>query len=61
MEAPPEEAGLVDKARRGNASAFEALLRMHQTVAFRTAFAITRSAEDAEDVIQTAFVSRGLS
>lgn len=29
---------------------------MHQTVAFRTAFAITRSAEDAEDVLQTGFL-----
>ena len=29
---------------------------MHQTVAYRTAFAITRSAEDAEDVVQVAFV-----
>ncbi len=29
---------------------------MHQTVAYRTAFAITRSAEDAEDVVQNAFL-----
>jgi RNA polymerase sigma factor (sigma-70 family) len=56
VETPPDETGLVEEARRGSASAFEALLRMHQTVAFRTAFAITRSAEDAEDVLQTAFL-----
>lgn len=34
---------------------------MHQTVAFRTAFAITRSAEDAEDVVQNAFLKASRS
>ncbi|HEY7706234.1 MAG TPA: RNA polymerase sigma factor [Gaiellaceae bacterium] len=56
MESTPDEAALVAAAKRGDVSAYESLLRMHQTVAYRTAFAITRSAEDAEDVVQAAFL-----
>lgn len=61
MEATPDDAALVEEARRGNASALEALLRMHQTVAYRTAYAITRSPEDAEDVVQSAFLKAARS
>ena len=34
---------------------------MHQTVAYRTAYAITRSPEDAEDVVQSAFLKAARS
>jgi RNA polymerase sigma factor (sigma-70 family) len=36
--------------------AYEQLVREHQTIAFRTAYVITGSAADAEEVVQDAFV-----
>ena len=36
--------------------AYESLVREHQTIAFRTAYLITGSAADAEDVAQEAFI-----
>ena len=36
--------------------AYEELVREHQTIAFRTAYVITGSAADAEEVVQDAFV-----
>jgi RNA polymerase sigma-70 factor, ECF subfamily len=54
---PPElEFDLVARAKRGDAHAYESLLRLHEHVAFRTAYAIVGSAADAEDVAQEAFV-----
>jgi RNA polymerase sigma factor (sigma-70 family) len=53
---PPDEETVVARAQRGDADAYEALLRMHEHVAFRTAYAIVGSAADAEDVTQEAFV-----
>jgi RNA polymerase sigma-70 factor, ECF subfamily len=53
---PPEDAALAERARRGDERAFEELVRMYQDIAFRTAFLLTRSAADAEDAAQTAFV-----
>jgi len=53
---PPQEKPLVERARRGDVEAYEELVRMHQTIAFRTAFAVTRSAADAEEAVQEAFV-----
>ena len=52
----PPEADVVARAKRGDADAYESLLRMHEHVAFRTAYAIVGSAADAEDVTQEAFV-----
>ena len=37
-------------------TAYEELVRLHQTVAFRTAFTITSDAAEAEDAAQEAFV-----
>ena len=34
---PPSEAALVERARRGDPAAYEALVRAHQDIAFRTA------------------------
>jgi len=53
---PLEESDLVVRAQRGDASAYEELIRMHQAIAFRTAFLVTRSAEDAEEVAADAFL-----
>src|SRR5215212_1477663 len=53
---PPQEAELVARARRGEQDAYEELVRLHQTIAFRTAWVITRSAADAEEAAQDGFV-----
>jgi RNA polymerase sigma-70 factor (ECF subfamily) len=53
---PLAEAELVEQAKRGDAAAYGALVRQHQEVAFRTAYVITRSAADAEEVAQEAFL-----
>jgi RNA polymerase sigma factor (sigma-70 family) len=46
----------VARAKRGDAAAYASLVEEHQTIAFRTAYLITRSAEDAEEASQDAFV-----
>lgn len=55
MQAPGEET-LVERARRGDPAAFEALVLAYQSLAFRTAFAIAGDASDAEEAAQDAFV-----
>lgn len=49
---PPTESELVERARRGDATAFDALVREHRQIAFRTAYVITHDAADAEDAAQ---------
>ena len=51
-----EDDDLVARARRGDTRAYGALVEEHQTLAFRTAYLLTRSAADAEDAVQDAFV-----
>ncbi|MEA2267994.1 MAG: hypothetical protein QOC64_604 [Solirubrobacteraceae bacterium] len=53
---PPSETALVDRARRGDPAAYEALVRAHQDIAFRTARLFAGSAADAEEAAQEAFV-----
>ena len=59
---PPESAAaareseLVERARRGDAGAYESLVEEHQTIAFRTAYLITGSAADAEEAAQDGFL-----
>ena len=53
---PHNEAALVERARRGDAAAYEALVRAHQDIAFRTACLFAGSAADAEEAAQEAFV-----
>ena len=53
---PLEEAELVERAKRGDASAYERIVRHYQGIAFRTAYLVTGSAADAEDAAQEAFV-----
>jgi RNA polymerase sigma factor (sigma-70 family) len=53
---PPEERELVERARRGDHDAYALLVREHEEIVFRVAYLIVRSAVDAEDVAQEAFV-----
>jgi RNA polymerase sigma factor (sigma-70 family) len=53
---PPSEAELVERARRGDHTAYGDLVRLHQDVLFRTAYLICGSAADAEDAAQEALV-----
>ncbi len=53
---PPGEETLVERARRGDPGAFEALVLSYQSLAFRTAFVIAGNAADAEEAAQDAFV-----
>jgi RNA polymerase sigma factor (sigma-70 family) len=53
---PLEESELVARARRGDAAAYEELVHMHQAIAFRTAYLVVGSAEDAEEVAADAFL-----
>jgi RNA polymerase sigma-70 factor (ECF subfamily) len=50
------EETLVERARRGDPAAFEALVLAYQTIAFRVAFVIAGDAADAEEAAQDAFV-----
>jgi RNA polymerase sigma-70 factor (ECF subfamily) len=50
------DAELVEQARRGDASAFGALVERHQVPVLRAARAVCRTREEAEDVAQEAFV-----
>ena len=56
MGRPLEESELVAQAQRGDAAAYEELVRMHQAIAFRTAYVVVGSAEDAEEVAADAFL-----
>ena len=57
MEAAPErESDLIERARHGDVSAFESLVRAHQAVAFRTAWVASGGADDAEDAAQEGFM-----
>ena len=53
---PPQESELVVRAKRGELNAYEDIVRMHQRIAFRTAWVITRSEADAEEAAQDAFI-----
>ena len=50
-------APLVERARAGDRAAAERLVRAHLGAAFAVALAVTGNAEDAEDVVQDAFVA----
>ena len=56
MGRPLDETDLVARATQGDAAAFEELVRMHQGIAFRTAYLVTSSAEDAEESAAAAFL-----
>lgn len=53
---PLDEAELIERARRGDATAYEELVVIHQGIAFRTAYLITGDEADAQDAAQAGFV-----
>jgi RNA polymerase sigma-70 factor (ECF subfamily) len=53
---PPDEGTLVALAKRGDAAAYEELVRMHQGIAFRVAYVATGDRGDAEEATQDGFV-----
>jgi RNA polymerase sigma-70 factor (ECF subfamily) len=53
---PLDETALVARAKRGDAAAYEEIVRMYQDIAFRTACVIARNAADAEEAAQDGFV-----
>ena len=53
---PTDESILVDAARKGDISAFESLVKRYDRNVFRIAQHITQNREDAEDVVQDAFL-----
>jgi RNA polymerase sigma-70 factor (ECF subfamily) len=57
LDPRPDEAELVERAKRGDHDAYAELVRDHQAAAFRVAYLVAGgSAADAEDVAQEAFV-----
>jgi RNA polymerase sigma factor (sigma-70 family) len=58
VEGSPDQhdGDLIERARHGDVSAFEALVRAHQEVAFRTAWVASGGADDAEDAAQEGFM-----
>jgi RNA polymerase sigma factor (sigma-70 family) len=53
---PPDESTLVERARAGDTRAYEELVRTYGGIAWRTAYLVAGSAEDAQDATQEAFV-----
>jgi len=51
-----EDVALVHTAKDGNVAALEQLIKRHTAMIFRVAMHITNSREDAEDVVQDAFL-----
>ncbi len=56
VDRPREEFDAVVAARKGEADAWEVIVRLHQQIAFRTAFLIVRDPHEAEDAMQEGFV-----
>jgi RNA polymerase sigma-70 factor (ECF subfamily) len=55
-EPQTEELALVEAARSGDVGAFEQLIKRYDRNVFRIAQHITQNREDAEDVVQDAFI-----
>src|SRR6266567_1254267 len=51
-----DEAAIVAQARLGDAKAFSELVRRYEGKIFRLALHVTQNREDAEDVLQEAFL-----
>ncbi|HEX7051608.1 MAG TPA: RNA polymerase sigma factor [Longimicrobiales bacterium] len=54
---PESDGSLVERARRGDADAFERLVRRHLRTAYLTAVAAVAEPADAEDICQDAFLT----
>jgi RNA polymerase sigma factor (sigma-70 family) len=53
---PPTEAELVERAQRGDVSAYERIVETYQGIAFRVAYLVAGDPNEAEDAAQEAFV-----
>ena len=53
----PEEAGLIERVQRGDAAAFDEVVRLYLRRAYAVAYRILRNREDAEDLAQEAFMA----
>jgi RNA polymerase sigma-70 factor (ECF subfamily) len=53
---PLDEAILIERAREGDAAAYEVLVRTHSTIAQRTAYVIIGDEAEAEDAAQQGFI-----
>jgi RNA polymerase sigma factor (sigma-70 family) len=53
---PLSEAELIARAKRGDERAYEEIVKLNQTIAFRVAWMISGSAADAEEAAQDAFL-----
>ena len=53
---PPDIDELVARSQRGDRDGYEEIVRLHQNIAFRTAWLIAGSAAEAEEAVQDAFV-----
>lgn len=51
-----EDSMLIERAQRGDQSAFDLLIRKHSERAYQYAFRLTRSQEEASDIVAEAFV-----
>ncbi len=51
-----EEASLIERSQKGDAQAYETLVRQYEQLAFRAAFLITRDAHAAAEIAQDAFL-----
>lgn len=51
-----DAAAVLDRARQGDSEAFRALVERHSRSVFRLAFRMTGNEQDAEDVVQDAFL-----
>jgi RNA polymerase sigma-70 factor (ECF subfamily) len=52
-----DEAGLVERARRGDGRAFEALAQQNETGLYRHVLRVIGEPSDAEDIVQESFIS----
>jgi RNA polymerase sigma-70 factor, ECF subfamily len=57
LAAAARDGALVDRARAGDAGAFDALVRTYMEQAYRVAYRVVGHREDAEDLVQEAFLA----
>lgn len=55
-EVSPDEQKLIEQAQNGDGQAFGQLIRLHQKRLFRFAYALVKSFDQAEDIVQETFV-----
>jgi len=57
MEVDERDLSLIERLRAGDTNALEALMAQYATRVYRLAYGITRSASDAEEVVQDVFLT----